>query len=292
MALPALRVLSLCAGYGGLELGVHRASGGNTRVVCYVEREASAASVLVKHMEAGRLDPAPIWSDLRSFDAQRWRGAVDIVTAGYPCQPESVAGLQRGADDERWIWPDIARGIRGCEPSIIFAENVAAHVTGTFSRVLADLAALGFDAEWSCVSAAEVGAPHERERLFWLAAHSDRVRQQGERIRWLLDGERTACGHDAVGCGDSRASQTADAYGERSDQGQGCARQERAGRAEPRGSGAWPWPPPEPAIPRVDDGPASGLAGAEIMMAGNGVVPAQAEHAFRGLFHRMMERLF
>lgn len=291
MAVPALNVLALCAGYSGLELGVSRATGGRARAVCYVEREAPAAAVLVNQMARGALAPAHIWSDLGTFDGRPWRGAVDILTAGYPCQPESTAGKRAGAADERWIWPEVARIIGEVEPAIVFAENVAAHVTGTFRRVLDDLAALGFDVEWSCVSAAEVGAPHERERVFWLAAHPDRcVGPIGGRLRWLLDRERAACGDDVDGCGCERVCEAADTNGigwqERSGE-----RRESAGRPELAGYDEWTWPPPEPSICRVDDGATAGLAAVELMMAGNGVVPAQAAHAFCGLWARMMERV-
>lgn len=102
VALRSWRCLSLCAGVGGLDLGVRLAEPA-ARTVCYVEREAPAASILVARMEDGWLHPAPIWSDLASFDAGAWRGAVDCVVSGDPCQPNSVAGRGLGADDDRWL---------------------------------------------------------------------------------------------------------------------------------------------------------------------------------------------
>jgi DNA (cytosine-5)-methyltransferase 1 len=120
-------------------------------------------------MEEQALDQAPIWSDLVTFDTGPWRGRVDIVTAGFPCQPFSAAGQRRGVDDDRWLWPDIARIIGDVGPRYVFLENVPGLVRGGLPHVVADLASLGFDAEWGLLSAAAVGAPHRRQR-FWLLA--------------------------------------------------------------------------------------------------------------------------
>lgn len=165
--------LALCAGVGMLDEGVGlalRFLGCGYRTVCYVEREAAAAAQLVTLMEAGCIDHAPIWSDLLTFDGAAWRGRVDCVTAGFPCQPHSVAGQRKGLDDERWIWPGIVRIIGDVRPDLVFLENVPGLAsTGGLDACIADLAALGFAAEWGVLSAAAVGASHERERLFILA---------------------------------------------------------------------------------------------------------------------------
>ncbi|MEM7308875.1 MAG: DNA cytosine methyltransferase [Planctomycetota bacterium] len=161
--------LALCSGIGGLELGVSLASGGASRTVCYVEREAYAAACLVARMEDEALDSAPVADDLKAFDGRPWRGVVDLVSAGYPCQPFSNAGRQRGAQDERHLWPDVARVLGEVGPRVVVLENVPGHLRVGFDAVLGDLASLGFDAEWGVFSAAEVGAPHHRDRLFVLA---------------------------------------------------------------------------------------------------------------------------
>jgi len=161
--------MALCAGAGGLELGLRIALGDDYRCVVYVEREAYAAAVLVARMANQALDTAPVWDDLSTFDGKPWRGVVDIVSAGFSCQPWSAAGKQLGIEDERWIWPDIARVIRQVGPEWVFLENVAGLVRGGLEHVLRDLAESGFAAEWDSFSAAEVGAPHLRERLFILA---------------------------------------------------------------------------------------------------------------------------
>ncbi len=160
----ALRTLSICAGYGGLELGL-AAAGVPTRTVCFVEREAYAAGNLVALMEAGAMAPAPVWSDRTTFDGESWRGAVDCVCAGFPCQPFSTAS--RGRRVAADLWPDVARVIRGCEAPIVFLENVA---KAPMERAGRDLAALGYDAAIGRLSSAAVGAPHRRDR-WWLAAY-------------------------------------------------------------------------------------------------------------------------
>lgn len=173
-----MNVLALCAGVGGLELGLQLATNGTARAVCFVEREVYPAACLVARMEEGVLCPAPVWSDLGTFDGRPWRGVVDCVTAGFPCQPFSVAGKREGTEDERWLWPDIARVIRDVGPRLVFLENVRGLLThsGGFGRVLGDLADSGYDAEWGVFSAAEVGARHIRQRMFLVAyAHGARL---------------------------------------------------------------------------------------------------------------------
>jgi DNA (cytosine-5)-methyltransferase 1 len=160
--------LALCAGVGGLELGIELAVPGY-RSVGYVERDAFAAATLVARMEEEALDPAPIWDDLSTFDGRPWRGAVDIVSAGFPCQPFSVAGKGLGVEDERWLWPDVERIIREVQPGWVFLENVPLLVSRGLWAVLGGLAVLGYDARWDLFSAKECGAPHGRRRLFLVA---------------------------------------------------------------------------------------------------------------------------
>ena len=200
VAVPAFNVLSICSGYGGVELGLDIASGGAARCVCYVEREAAAAAVLVKEMEAGHLDPAPDWTDLATFDARPWAGVVDCVTAGFPCQPASVAGARLGTSDPRWLWPLVAGVIEDCAPSLVFLENVPGLRTKGMRDVLEDLAALGFDAEWGCLSAAALGAPQSRDRL-WILAYRNRVqlREQSRRWGWTGGAEASESGRGGEG---------------------------------------------------------------------------------------------
>lgn len=191
----ALHALSLCAGIGGLDLALRQLG---VVSVGYVERDAYAAAVLVARMEEALLDRAPIWSDLATFNPHAWRGAVDLVCAGYPCQPFSQAGLRLGSNDPRHLWPHVRRIIdgSGCVGAVL--ENVSGHVRLGLREVLRDLAAIGFHAEWGLFTAAEAGAPHRRERLFVLAYRD----VDGLRRLWrdrLLDDERTSLRDDTDG---------------------------------------------------------------------------------------------
>jgi DNA (cytosine-5)-methyltransferase 1 len=161
-------ILSICSGIGGLDLGVHMASE-DARTICYVEREAFAIASLVEAMEAGRLDQAPVWTDLRTFDGKAWRGVVDTIIGGIPCTPHSIAGLQRGEDDERDLWPDTARIIADVQPGRVFLENVPGIAPYYFERIGPDLRAMGYSVETGLFSASEVGASHQRQRFFILA---------------------------------------------------------------------------------------------------------------------------
>ncbi len=119
---------------------------------------------------------------------------MDLITAGYPCQPESVAGKRRGTDDERWLWHEVWRVVCDVQPGYLFVENVTGHLSGTFPRVAADLATCGWAAEWDCFPAASVGAPHLRDRVFCLAANpnSSALRLESERIERDRRRERTS----------------------------------------------------------------------------------------------------
>ncbi|WP_341893899.1 DNA cytosine methyltransferase [Ferrovibrio terrae] len=189
VALSPFNGLALCAGGGGLELGIHIAEP-EYRTVCYVEREAYAAAALVARMEDKALSDAPVWSDVTSFNGRPWRGVVDILSAGYPCQPFSSAGKKLGTADPRHLWPHVARIVREIEPEWLFLENVPHHLRVGFPVVANDLREMGYRFVAGLFSAREAGAAHFRRRLFVLA-HADR-----EQCRRLAS---SACGrHDAV----------------------------------------------------------------------------------------------
>src|SRR6056297_1581926 len=175
--------LSLCSGAGGLDLGLHLACPGY-RTVGHVERDAYAAAILVARMEDAALDRAPVWDDVATFDGRPWRGAVDIVTAGYPCQPFSVAGKRRGADDPRHLWPHVARIVREIQPPFVFLENVAHHLRLGFPEVASGLVDMGYRLAAGLFTAAEVGAPHKRERLFILAHREHDQLADPARLLW------------------------------------------------------------------------------------------------------------
>jgi len=186
-------------------------------------------------MEDEALDPAPIWcGDLADLDCAPFAGRVDLVTAGFPCQPWSVAGKREGKHDDRWIWPGIARIIREVRPGLVFLENVRGLVSGGgLEPVLGDLAGLGFDAEWTCLRASEVGAPHRRERVFVLAYREcAALRDESGRICGSGGSGSTQPGHSGEDVADADARrQSRDREPERT--GEQCA-----SWSEPVGCGA------------------------------------------------------
>ena len=165
-----MRELSLFSGAGGGLLGSHLLG---WTPIGYVEWNSYCQRVIAARIRDGFLPAAPIFGDVRQFiqsgAASRYRGFVDVVTGGFPCQPFSVAGSQLGADDPRNMWPATIECIRIIRPRFALLENVPGLVTsGYFGAVLGDLAACGYDAKWRILSAAEMGAPHKRDRL-WIA---------------------------------------------------------------------------------------------------------------------------
>ena len=211
MAVHTPNVLSLCTGGGGLDLGIKLARP-DFRTVCYVEREAFAVSVLVAAMELGGLDQAPVWSDARTFNGRPWRGIVDCVIGGIPCQPWSYAGSRLGTADGRDLWPDACRIIGEVGPGGVFLEEVSGFTRYFHERVGADLRGMGYRTAEGLFSAAEIGAPHERRRFFVLA-YSDsglqRIGRGGMEGDLLLEGGR----HEGQFGLDSPSGELADASG-------------------------------------------------------------------------------
>jgi len=165
-------VISFCTGYGGLEIGIRRA-GVDVRTVCYSEIEAFCCANLAAKIEEGRMDNAPIWTDLKTFPASEFRGKVHGITGGYPCQPFSSAGKRKGEEDPRHLWPYIRKHVRAIRPLWCFFENVRGHTSMGLWRVLSDLEEDGYETEWGLFSAEETGAPHQRIRCFILAKLPD-----------------------------------------------------------------------------------------------------------------------
>ena len=160
--------LGLCAGYGGIELGLKRVIP-TLRSIALCEIEAFAIANLVSKMEAGLMDAAPIWTDLKTLPWESFRDRVDILTGGYPCQPFSAAGKRLGGEDPRHLWPHISRGVSILQPRVCFFENFEGHITCGLHHVLCDLGRLGYRTTWGLFSASECGAPHQRKRVFIMA---------------------------------------------------------------------------------------------------------------------------
>jgi DNA (cytosine-5)-methyltransferase 1 len=160
--------LSICPGIRGLERGVERVVG-KLHVLAYVEIEAFIIENLVAAMDAGFLDAAPIWTDVKTLPAHLFRGKVDWLLGGYPCQPFSVAGKQQGELDPRHLWPFIEKHVDVIRPGGCFFENVPGHLNLGYREVRQSLEAMGYTVKEGIFSAEEVGAPQERKRLFILA---------------------------------------------------------------------------------------------------------------------------
>lgn len=171
-----LRELALFAGAGGGILGGHLLG---WRCVCAVEWEPYPAAVLAQRQNEGFLPPFPIWDDVRTFDGKPWRGIVDVVSGGFPCQDISAAGKGAGITGERsGMWKEMARIIGEVRPRYVLVENSPVLTSRGLGVVLGDLAALGYDAEWDVFAAKHVGAPHIRERI-WILANTGEDGQQG-----------------------------------------------------------------------------------------------------------------
>jgi DNA (cytosine-5)-methyltransferase 1 len=172
--------LHLFAGAGGGCLASKHLLG--HRIVGYVEKDSYCQKVLRARIRDGLLDDAPIFDDVRTFDGRPYRGRVDCVAGGFPCQPFSCIGNRKGEEDERNLWPDTIRIIREVSPRICCLENSPAITTDSyFGAILSDLAAAGYDARWQMLSAGELGAVHLRARI-WLVAHSN-SEQRGKQRR-------------------------------------------------------------------------------------------------------------
>jgi DNA (cytosine-5)-methyltransferase 1 len=204
-----LRIGSLCSGFGGLDQSVMDVL--DAEVAWHAQYDPDdkhqyAAKILAHHWPN-----VPNHGDITIVD---WSSVepVDILTAGFPCQPVSNAGKRKGHEDDRWLWPDVASAIRVLRPRLVLLENVAALVGRGLDRVLAGLAEIGFDAEWTCLRASEVGGAHRRERIFilaWPAAHPSRLgHERGRRARLggpgLEDGRFAVADPAVLGHGNPR----------------------------------------------------------------------------------------
>jgi len=256
--------LALFAGAGGGILGGHLLG---WRTVCAVERDPYAASVLLARQNDGCLPPFPIWDDVCTFDGRPWRGIVDVVSGGFPCQDISVAGKGAGIDGARsGLWSEMARIVGEVRPRFVFVENSPALVVRGIGRVLGDLAALGYDCRWRVLGASDVGAPHKRERV-WIVADANGMRELQPQGRER--DERGRIGN----CG--------------ADVGHSLRARLQASRAQPpRANGrhaggmlaAAGWWPAEPDVGRMADGVAARVD--RLKAIGNGQVPRVAAAAF------------
>jgi len=222
--------------------------------VCAVEIEPYCQKVLRARQADRSLPKFPIYGDIKQFDATPWKGVVDIVAGGFPCT--DISGANKNAvgitGKRSGLWTEFARVIEECKPRFVFIENGPMLRTRGLDVVLADLATMGFDAQWGCLSAAQVGANHKRDRI------------------WIL-------GHSNYKSGYEADSQT---YTERSFRE---AWSDIGGEYWKR-TPAPDWAIPEATSDRIPDGVAHRVD--RLRAIGNGQVPAAAATAFRKLKER------
>ena len=241
--------LALFAGAGGGILGGHLLG---WRTVCAVERDAYAAQILAQRQTDGLLPAFPIWSDVCSFDGRPWKGLVDVVSGGFPCQDISVAGNGLGiAGSRSGLWRQMARIIDEVRPQLIELENSPLLVGRGLAVVLGDLTEMGYDAWWGVVGAADLGAPHQRNRI-WVIAEDKKQKMANP------------CGQHVKGFLTCRANPQI-----------GSRPLKRPTGSRSHGVGWWS---SEPGMGRVADGVAHRVD--RIKALGNGQVPLVAAAAF------------
>jgi len=305
-----MRELHLFAGAGGGILGGMLL--GHTPV-CAVEIDKYCRKVLEARQADGWLPEFPIYEDVRQFDGKPWRGRVDVVAGGFPCQPWSQAGKLKGTDDPRHLWPEMARIVEEVRPRYVFAENVS---LAAFEEPWRDLRGLGYRVPPAlCVAASDVGAPHLRKRWWLLAAldgntnsyskptfsqhdeasgmqsnatnaDSNAVRIQhkprtsGTKTKSWADGKDGSVAHPAADT-DSAGLQGRDSekLPERADQ-------RTAGQSSTSTPRTYDWWQTEPPVGRVVDGLARRLD--RLKSLGNGQVPMAAATAW----HYLMEQVY
>lgn len=280
--------LALFAGAGGGILG-GKLLGWNC--VGAVEIDEYCRRVLLQRQRDGILNRFPIWDDVCTFDGQPWRGLVDVVSGGFPCQDISLAGDGAGIDGERsGLWTEMARIVGEVRPRFAFVENSPALTGRGLDRVLGDLSEMGYDARWGVVSAEDAiwfGGPpaiyHERQRIWIVAEDADAARIQQ---RWKK--QRTEWQRAGSGC------QSID-----QNPNPNCSRQQECNipaKPDRPGQRDWldaanrksDWWLTEPAVGRVAHGVSSRME--RLRALGNGQVPAVAALAWRILQGRKNER--
>lgn len=292
-----MNVLSLFSGIGGLDLGLERAG---MTIAGQVEIDPWCRTILAKHWPE-----VPRHDDVRT--AAGWWGdrrAPDLVAGGFPCQPVSVAGRQLAQADSRWLWPAFAQVIRHLGPRYVLVENVPGLLGRGMGDVLGDLAALGYDAEWDCVPAALVGAPHIRNRIF-IVAHPAGTRCQARAFRagWQAQDETRRPRPDGLGRALANTTGPGSPDGRSSPgRGSGTARRMESERLggdvadayrEPLGWAAIPrrqcdhWAT-EPDVGRVAHGIPRRVD--RLRGLGNAVVPQVAEHIGRLIMNAAVNR--
>lgn len=168
-----LNGISLFSGYAGIDIALSE----YVKTICYCEIEKYAQGILLSRMDEGSIEFAPIWNDVTTLDGKQFKGMVDIIFGGFPCQDISVAGKGAGLEGQRsGLFKEIVRLAREIYPTFLFLENVPAIRTRGGFEVQRELASIGYDTRWTTLSASEIGANHKRERWFCLATNTKRLK--------------------------------------------------------------------------------------------------------------------
>lgn len=278
--------LALFAGGGGGILGGLLLG---WRTVCAVELDPYARSILLARQKDQILGPFPIWDDVCTFDGAPWRGSVDVVSGGFPCQGVSAANpTGKGlADPRSGLWSQMARVISEVRPAWVFVENSPLLISRGMDRVLSDLASMGYHAAWGVIGAHHMGAPHKRDRI-WIVAHAE-----SERINGINGGDRggalARCQAEPKSNGGRKG--VAHSNGKRQSQPERHHQEKRRrpldGREELDAAAGGGWWLSEPGVGRLAHGVADRMG--KLRALGNGQVPAVAAFAFRYLQARLIE---
>jgi DNA (cytosine-5)-methyltransferase 1 len=270
-----LNELALFAGAGGGILGGHLLG---WRTVCAVEWEQYPASVLCARQNDGLLPPFPIWDDVQTFDGKPWRGIVDVVSGGFPCQDISIAGNGDGLEGERsGMWREMARIIHEVRPRYVFVENSPMLTSRGLGGVLGDLASMGFNAKWGVLGANDIGANHQRQRI-WIRAEMAYSKRMGWETRpdeQGIDGD----GETSNQLGDCGKTQPDQVGNTKSTGFTPCLEGQRQGESWRASIGNSQWWEIEPPVDRVADGMVDRVD--RLKAIGNGQVPLCAATAWR-----------
>lgn len=315
---PTITCVEWCFGYGGNHLGLKRVLPG-LRCIAASEIEAYAIANLVSKIEAGLLDPFPIWTDVKTFPCDLFRDLVDIFIASYPCTPFSASGKRKGADDPRHLWPFVRRAVEIIRPRFCFFENVEGHVSLGLREVLTELALLGYRVEnsrgeptWGIFSAAEERAPQGRKRVFILASREGDGLAVANRSGSGENRESSELRPEGVKQSPGNSRHTDESKGQEVPLGVGQADSEESGlqgarllgRPADRGPLYWPGFVARPGQeqhewePRRTIETKRGLGGGvngrasnvdRLRLLGNGVYPASATNAFVTLMMRLFQ---
>jgi DNA (cytosine-5)-methyltransferase 1 len=276
-----LNELALFAGAGGGILGGKLLG---WRTVCAVEWEPYPASVLCARQNNGLLPPFPIWDDVQTFDGKPWQGIVDVISGGFPCQDISAAGKGAGIDGERsGMWGEMARIIHEVRPRYVFVENSPMLTSRGLGRVLGDLAAMGFDARWGVLGAADVGANHQRDRI-WIVgklANAQKLHSYGCNDNARISMEQKAQSESRNDCGSEGVANTCNKrlQGHRDERINDESIEQEGFSWSSLVGGSRNWWETEPNVGRVADGVASRVD--RLKAIGNGQVPLCAATAWR-----------